>query len=251
MAGMRQLALADLGAELADQGEVALEDLGDAGLDPLGLVGEVAGDADPQAVEVGARGQLDPRLDPDAGRVARVGALHLAQQQGGVGDVAGQWPALVERGGEGDHAVARDRPVGRLQPDDPAERRRLADRAARVGADRPRGQAAGDRRGRAAGGAAGYAIAVPRVSHRPVGGVLVRGAHRELVHVGLAQQPRPGLGEAPDRRRRVGRAIALEDPRSRRGLDPLGAEDVLDGDRHARATGSPPPPLAPASARHR
>ena len=61
-----------------------------------------------------------------------------AEQQRRVGDVAGQRPALVERGGEGDHPVARDRPVGRLQPDDPAERGGLADRAAGVGADRSR-----------------------------------------------------------------------------------------------------------------
>ena len=40
-------------------------------------------------------------------------------------------PALVERRGEGDHPVAGDPPVGRLQPDDAAERRRLADRPAR------------------------------------------------------------------------------------------------------------------------
>ena len=124
-----------------------------------------------------------------------------AEQQRRVGDVAGQRPALVERGGEGDHPVARDRAVGRLQADDPAERRRLADRAAGVGADRAGREAAGDDRGRAAGGAARDPLAVPGVEHRPVGRVLVRGAHRELVHVGLA--------EHPARRPRVSRRTAV------------------------------------------
>ena len=139
------------------------------------------------------------------------------QQQRRVGDVAGQRPALVERRGEGDHPVARDRAVGGLQPDDPAERGRLADRAAGVGADRAGRQAAGDRRGRAAGGAAGDAAAVPGVEHRPVGRVLVRGAHRELVHVGLAEHAGAGVVEAPHRGRGVGRPVALEDAGAGRG----------------------------------
>ena len=127
---------------------------GDARLDALGVVGEVAGDPDPQAREVLAVGQLDPALDPDRGRVVAVATLHQPEQQRGVGDVARQRPALVERGGEGDHPVARDRAVGRLQADDPAQRRGLADRAAGVGADRPGREPAGDRGRRAARGAA-------------------------------------------------------------------------------------------------
>ena len=159
-------------------------------------------------------GSDDPALDPDRGRVAGVAPLHRRQQQRRVGDVAGQRAALVERGGEGDHPVARDRAVGRLQADDPAERRGLADRAAGVGADRAGREAARDRRRRAAGGAAGDAAAVPGVEHRAVGGVLVRGAHRELVHVGLAEHAGAGLGEPAHRGRRVGRPVALEDPRA-------------------------------------
>ena len=175
------------------------------------------GHPEAQALQVLAAGRDDPALDPDRGRVAGVAPLQRRQQQRRVGDVAGQRPALVERGGEGDHPVARDRAVGRLQADDPAERGRLADRAAGVGADRAGGEAAGDGRGRAAGGAAGHAAAVPRVEHRPVGRVLVRGAHRELVHVGLAEHAGAGGVEAPHRGRRVGRPVALEDARAGRG----------------------------------
>ena len=44
------------------------------------------------------------------------------QQDRGVGHVARERAALVERGGEGDHPVAADGAVGGLQPDDPAQR---------------------------------------------------------------------------------------------------------------------------------
>ena len=79
----------------------------------------------------------------------------------------------------------------------------------------------------------GTRLAVPGVEHRPVGGVLVRGAHRELVHVGLAEHRRAGRVEPPHRGRRVGRPVALEDPRAGGGRHALGAEDVLDRDRDA------------------
>ena len=72
------------------------------------------------------------------------------EEQRRVSDVAGERAALVERRGEGDHPVAGDGAVCGLKADDPAERRRLADRAAGVGAERDRRQAGGHRGGRAA-----------------------------------------------------------------------------------------------------
>ena len=58
-------------------------------------------------------------------------ADHVAEEQRAVGHVARERAGLVQRRGEGDHPVARDRAVGGLHPDDAAERRGLADRAAR------------------------------------------------------------------------------------------------------------------------
>ena len=194
---------------------------------------ELAGHAEAHAVEpLGAR-QLDRVRELQRGGVAGVVADHVAEQQRRVAHVARDRPGLVERGGERDHAVARDRAVGRFQPDDAAQRRRLADRAAGVGAERPRGQAGGDGGGAAAGGAAGHALAVPRVAHGAEGGVLVRGAHRELVLVGLREQRRAGLLQAPHDGGGVRRQVALEDPRARLAGHALGAEQVLDGQRHA------------------
>ena len=64
-------------------------------------------------------------------------------------------PGLVERAGEGDDAPARAAAVGRLDPADAGEGRRLADRAAGVGAGRARRDARRDRRRRSARRSAG------------------------------------------------------------------------------------------------
>ena len=65
------------------------------------------------------------------------------EEQRGVGDGGGERADLVEARGEGDQPVAADRAVGRLDADDAAQRRRLADRAAGVGAERQRREAGG------------------------------------------------------------------------------------------------------------
>ena len=85
------------------------------------------------------------------------------QQRRRVRHRARQRAHLVERAGEGDHAVARHAPVGRLEPHQVGERRRLADRAAGVGAQRAEHLARRHRRRRAARGAARRARQVPRV----------------------------------------------------------------------------------------
>ena len=71
----------------------------------------------------------------------------------------------------------------------------------------------------------------PRGCGRPECGVLVRGAHRELVLVGLGEQRRARLGQLAHGGRRVRRQVALEDPRAGLARHALGAEQVLDGER--------------------
>ena len=142
---------------------VALEDLAHAGLDPVARASS-RGTPKRRPLRSSRPGSSTPPSIPTEVESQGSRPSHRREQQRGVGDVAGQRPALVERGGEGDHPVARDRAVGRLQADDPAERGRLADRAAGVGADRAGREAAGDGRGRAAGGAAGHPLAVPGVA---------------------------------------------------------------------------------------
>ena len=156
---------------------------------------------------------------------------HRLVQQGGVEHGPPERPRGVKRGGEGHHPVAGGAAVGRLGADDPADRGRLADRAAGVGAERERRLVGGDGGGRAAGGAARHPGQVPRVMRGAVAGVLGRGAHRELVHVGLADEDGAGLAQPPGDGRLVGRVPALEDLRPAGGGRPDGGEQVLHRDR--------------------
>ena len=88
---------------------------------------------------------------------------HGLEQQRGILGRARQHARLVEARGERDHAVARHAAVGRLDAREVGQRRRLADRAAGVGAG-GRGREAGRHGGgRAARRAAGHALEVPGV----------------------------------------------------------------------------------------
>ena len=130
-----------------------------------------------------------------ARRVGGVGAGdHVQQRAPRRATVRVERPDLIERRGEREQAVARDASVGRLQPDEAAERGRLADRSAGVGSERGRHQAGGDRDRRSAARPARRARRIPRVARRAEGRVLGRRAHRELVAVGLADDD--GAGRA-------------------------------------------------------
>ena len=147
------------------------------------------------------RSAARPLGERKRGRVARVAPDHVAQQQRRVTNVACQRPGLVERGGERDHPVARHRPVCRFEPDDAAQRGGLADRAARVGTQRPWRQPGSHRRRATPGRPPRHAPAIPGVAHRAERRVLGRRAHRELVLVGLGQQRRARLAQAGPRSR--------------------------------------------------
>src|SRR5699024_5958785 len=128
---------------------------------------------------------------------------------GGVGDGASERTDLVETAREREESVTGNAPVGRLEPDDPAESGRLADGPAGVGSEGERRLACRDDRGRAAARSAGHGIEIPWIVGRAVGRILGRGAHRELIGVGLAEEDRPGLTQLPDNRRVVGADVVL------------------------------------------
>ena len=189
----------------------------------------LGGQADAQASTFAALG----RRHGHAGGIARVVAFHEAQQQAQVRGAARHRAALVEAGGERHHAVAGDAPVGRLEAADAAERGRLADRAAGVRSGRRRHEAGGDGRRGAAGRPARHAAWIPGIGDGAEPARFIGGAHRELVHVGLAQHHRAGGLEALNHRGVVGRDELAEHPRAARGGDAFGAEDVLVRQRHA------------------
>src|SRR5262249_22765742 len=99
----------------------------------------------------------------------------------------GERPDVVERRCKGDQAEAGDASVSGHEADNAAERRRLTDGTASIGAQSGDGGPRSYARGRAPGRAAGNAPRIARIAHRTVGGVLVGRAHGELVAVGLAQ----------------------------------------------------------------
>ena len=72
---------------------------------------------------------------------------------------------------------------------------------------------------------------VPRVGGRPERRVLGRRAHRELVHVGLAQDHGPGVAQPLRDVGVVRRAVALEDPRPGGRLAARDRDQVLERDR--------------------
>ena len=186
-----------------------------AGLEPL--AGELAHDADPQALHVGTPGGLDERGHRGVDRrgVHRVVPGDHLVEQGGVEHGAGARAGLVERARQRHEAVARHPAVGRLGADRAGDGRGLADRAAGVGADRQRRLERRDDRRRPAARPAGDPLEVPRVVARAVGAVLGRRAHRELVHVGLAEDRHPGLAQPGHQGRVVRRHPALQDPATR------------------------------------
>ena len=79
----------------------------------------------------------------------------------------------------------------------------------------------------------GHERRVPGIAHRAVVARLVGRAHRELVHVGLAEHDGAGGLEPRDHGGVVGRDEVVEHPRAAGGAHARGAEDVLVRDRHA------------------
>ena len=87
----------------------------------------------------------------------------------------------------------------------------MSDGAAGVRSQGDRNEPRGDRSGATARRAAGGARGVPRVARSLVAGVLTRRAHRELVHVGHADQDGARVEQALRAGRGVRRAVALQD----------------------------------------
>ena len=228
----RELALPHLGAELAAELDRGVHGRRDAGLDPLCFV-QFSRHADPQAAQVLGLGDLDRLRQLDGGRVPRVAPGDHGVQEGAIRDGLRDGPDLVERRGERDDPVAGDGAVGRPQADDAAQSGGLLDRAAGVGAERPRREPGRDRRRRAAGGAAGNARGIPGIARRSVGRVLGGRAHRELVHVRLADRAQPARGTALGDGRVVDGLEAFEDLGAGGRLDPARRDHVLERDRDA------------------
>lgn len=121
----------------------------------------------------------------------------------------------------------------RAQRADAAERRRVAQRTAGVGAERGVDQAGGDRDGAAAAGSARNPVAIPRVAAGAPPLVLGGGAEAQLLEVGLRDDHGPGRAQAPHGGRVGGRRCGMRrgEAVGRGGAGDVGV--VLDGERPA------------------
>ena len=133
----------------------------------------LGGDAELHAFQVTAeiRGEILGR-DIERGGVVRVFSGNGVEDRGAIAGATADGADLIERGGKGHEAVARDAAVTGLEAHDAAERSGLADRAAGVAAERGKGFAGRDRGRRAAAGAAGNARGVPGIACFLIGGIL-------------------------------------------------------------------------------
>ena len=224
--------LDDLRAEQVEQADRLGESLLDARR--VTLAAQFLDHADLQAADVAGAGGGDHvgHRCVDGGRVARVVAGDHLVQQGRVQHRTRTRPGLVEAGGQRHQAVAGGAAVGRLHPDRAGDRGRLPDGAAGVGADGQWSLVRGQRGRRPAARATRDAVQVPRVVGRPVRGVLGRGAHRELVHVGLAQDHDVRVEQALGDGRVVGRDPPLQDLRAAGGRRAGVGQHVLERQRH-------------------
>ena len=92
---------------------------------------------------------------------------------------------------------------------------------------------AGDGGRRTARRSARHPAEVPRVARRAIGRVLGRRAHRELVHVGLAEHDQVGGAQPLGDRRVVGRQPALEHAGTAGRRRPPHGQHVLERERYA------------------
>ena len=177
----------------------------------------------------------------------RVVAGDHAEHRRGIANVCGKRADAVKRGGKSDEAVARDAAIRGQHANHAAKTGRLANGAARIGAQRGHGQVGRHGRSRAAAGAAGNALRIDGIAHRPVGRVLIRRAHGKLVAVQSCPAP-PHLRLRASRRPCiVGRPIALKNLRARRRRRPLHHHHILDTTGTPASGGSGSPLAAMAS----
>jgi hypothetical protein len=133
---------------------------------------QMAHDSDAQTFDVaGQRRAIIRHRAICAGRVVRVVPGDRLQHDRAVLDGPGHRAGVVEAERIRVDAIAAHQTVGRLQPDNAAERSGATDRTTGIGAERRRDKPRRHRRTRAARGAAGEVLAVPRVAGRRPGQV--------------------------------------------------------------------------------
>ena len=232
--GRAQPNVLDHRAERAQDRQRFLERGHDLGIGADVVLVEMADDADAHPVQAVTQPRGVIGNGPvGARRVLRIVAGDGLQQDRDVGHGPGHRADMVEGEGVGIHAAPAHQAVGRLQPGNPAQRRRQPDGAAGVRTECRRGEPCGHCSAGAAGRAAGEVPGVPRVARRRPRQVERGAAMRELVRRELAQQypaalVQLGNGRGVFQRHRFGADAGLAG-----GANARGGEDVLQRERNA------------------
>ena len=154
-------------------------------------------------------------------RVVWIVANERLAEQCHVPDAAAISPDRVQWRRERKQSVARDQPVARLEPHDPAKGRRPNQRAIGLGADREWHHPIGHRRRRAARGPPGRAAGIQRVPG------LARVEEGKLGGHGLTHDHRARFPQAADDGRVTRRLAPRIQPRTVLGRHRAGIDDVL------------------------
>ena len=192
---MRQLDIDQLRTGAREQRGGTLDSALDLGRKPFGIhertdhadafasqaLGPSTGGIRPRAAGVGER---------PIGAVARVAPACRKRVHGKrhIDHAAAERADLVQRRAKGHHAIPGNRPVAGLEADHTAQGRRLANRAARIGAQRQRGLACSNRGRRTARGTTRNALEIPRIGRVRKRRALGCRAECELVHIRLAHR---------------------------------------------------------------
>ena len=178
-------------------------------------------------------GEERGRRRGDRQRVGGEFAAHRVEQQRDVLDVARHRAVDAEIAVDLRRRRVRDPAEARAQPDDAAEARRVAQRAAHVGAlGQPCGAGCERRRG-AAGRAGRRARQVPRIARRPEHLVEGVGAGAEFRGVGFGVDHGAIGFEVLDHQVGAGRDVVLVDRRALGGEHAGDRGEVLDRQRQA------------------
>ena len=230
---MRQGDVQDLGTFAGELLRDAIQGGRDLGVHPYGQ--EIARNPDLHAAHAALQAlEIDRRGVGAAGHVALVPSADLVEEECYVPGRPSERTDPIERGSERHETVAGHGAIGGFEAEHAAEGGGLPHRAAGVRSQR---QGRFERRHRRRGSPArpsGDPVQVPGISRRKIGRVLGRGAHRELVAVGLPREHGPGGAQALHDVRVVGRKVSFEDAGPARGRNAVRAEVVLECDRHAR-----------------
>ena len=175
-------------------------------------------------------GEIRNRL-AGACRVVRVVCADGVEHNCAVPGVGADGTYLVEGACECDKTIAGNSAVGGLDSGHAAEGRGLSDGAAGVASERSGSEGSRHSRSASAGGTAGNSLKVVGVLGLGERGGLCGAAHREFVHAGLAEEHVALCVELLDNGRIVRRYEILKHLTCTGGLDTVGADVVLDGER--------------------